>query len=268
MIDTVAAYWYIFLGLIFVSILLTLLLQKKVKYLLKSFYNKAPLIKKYWLFVIPFIAFCVIAYPIVTILSTKQDLSNNLSILNQATTLIFAIFAGYFAFQQVVENRLEKLKEQGHLYFKQDSYLRAIQYYEEAYSINPKDFSLLSDLLEIYLAIQDYKKFDAKINQLEKLRIEDYEWSTLVYLKTARYLFEQNLGIAKTEIQTYINLVKEKPQCLTIFRWDFSDIKGSDVYKRLDGESKIIFDNFISYLNKELDDTKKKQFEEGNLTLK
>jgi len=252
---------------IFVGAVLTLVLQKKFKIIKNYYISKAPLIKKYWLFVIPFIFISIIAYVLIIYFSPTNQLNNNISILNQATTLIFAVFAGYFAFQQVVENRFDKLKEQGLIYFKNQSYLRAIQYYEEAYLINSKDFSLLAELLELYLAIQDYQKFDNKITYLERLQIEDYEQSTLYYLKIAKYLFKQDLGSTKTDLKKYLKLVKEEPSTLIHFSWDFQDIKKSEPYNKLDGEVKIIFDNFIIYLSKKLDEIKKKRFEDFDFIL-
>lgn len=268
MIEAFINYWYLFLGAILIGVLLTLVSQEKFKGLLKSFYGKAPLIKKYWLFVTPFSVVSISAYVLTFKLSTSENLSNNISLLNQATALIFAIFAGYFAFQQLVEYRLEKLKEQANLYFKQSSYLRAIQYYEEAYSINPKDFSLLAELIEVYLCIEEFKKFDEKIVRLEKLVVEDYERSTVAYLKICKHLFKQDLGTAKTELKSYLDLVQKEPSTLILFRWDFSDIRKSETYKKLTGEIKTIFDNLMSYLNRNLDEEKKKRFEEGDYILK
>lgn len=260
-------YWYL-LAFFFAGIVLTLLIQGRIKKLIKNFFSKAPLIKKYWVFVVPFIVTSLIAYILVINLSSREHLSNNIAILNQATTLVFAIFVGYFAFQQVIEYRLEKLKEQGYNYFKRKSYLRAIQYYEEAYAINPKDFSLLAELLEVYLCLGDFRKFDEKINQLEKLVVEDYERSTIAYLRACKLLFKQDLGSAKTEIKSYIELLAKKPSTILLFRWDFSDIHLCDLYLKLDGEAKTIFDNFVGYLNKNFDEEKKKRFESGDYNLK
>lgn len=252
---------------IFVGVFLTLVFQRKFKIIKNYYISKAPLIKKYWLFVIPFVFINVVAYVLVIYFSQASQLNNNISILNQATTLIFAVFAGYFAFQQVVENRFDKLKEQGLNYFKQQSYLRAIQYYEEAYSINPKDFSLLAELIEIYLSNKDYEKFDQKIIHLKKLIIEDYEWSTFYYLKISIFLFKQDLGTAKGELSAFIKLIDKKPSILDRFRWDFKDIKESEPYKKIDGDAKTILDNLIIYLEKKFDEIKKKKFEEGNYIL-
>lgn len=267
MINVFIRYWYL-LAFFFAGTVLTLLIQGRIKKLIKNFFSKAPLIKKYWVFVVPFIVISLIAYILVINLSSREDLSNNIAILNQATTLVFAIFVGYFAFQQVIEYRLEKLNEQGYNYFKRKSYLRSIQYYEEAYAINPKDFSLLAELLEVYLCLGDFRKFDEKINQLERLVVEDYERSTIAYLRACKLLFKQDLGSAKTEIKSYIELLAKKPSTILLFRWDFSDIQVCDLYVKLDGEAKTIFDNFVSYLNKNFDEVKKKRFEGGDYNLK
>lgn len=267
MINFFIQYWHL-LVIFCAGVILTLLIQGKIKRIFKSFYSKAPLIKKYWVFVIPFTLVSLLVYALVVFLSPPENLGNNLTLLNQATTLLFAIFVGYFAFQQVVEYKLDKLKGQANLYFKQPSYLRAIQYYEEAYSINPKDFSLLAELLEVYLCIGEFKKFDEKIGRLEKLIVEDYEKSTAAYLKICEHLFKQDLGSAKTELKSYIDLVQKDPEVLEQFRWDFLDIRKCDLCKKLDGEVKAIFDNLVSYFNKNLDADRKKRFEIGDYLLK
>lgn len=260
-------YWHLLVAFCG-GIILTLLIQGRIKMLFKSFYSKAPLIKKYWIFVVPFTLVSLMTYSLVIFLSPPENLETNLTLLNQVATLLFAIFVGYFAFQQVVENRLDKLKEQANLYFKQPSYLRAIQYYEEAYSINPKDFSLLAELLEVYLCIGEFKKFDEKIGRLEKLIVEDYEKSTVAYLKVCEHLFKQDLGSAKTELKSYIDLVQKDPEVLEQFRWDLSDIRKCDLCKELDGDVKTIFENLVNYLHKNLDEEKKKRFETGDYLLK
>ena len=253
---------YVFIGAILTLIIL------KIKMIKIYFLAKAPLIKKYWIFVIPFILLSSILYVLVFYFSTTNNLNNNLTVLNQAITLIFAIFVGYFAFQQVVENRFDKLKEQGHLYFKQQSYLRAIEYYEEAYLINSRDFSLLAELLELYLSIQNFNKFNEKIHFLEKLRIEDYEWSTLYYLKIAQCILKKDFGSAEKTLKEYLKKSKKDPLILMHFNWDFSDIRKCEPCKLLKGELKTIFDNLIVYLNKGFDDVKRLKFENGDYLLK
>lgn len=265
MINLVINYWYLFLTVLIAGIIGTLLIQNFIRELLKNFLSKAPLIKTYWLFIIPFVVITISLYFIVIIFSTK-DREVYLSTLNHATTLIFAIFVGYFAFLQVVENRLEKLREQGHTYFKQKSYLRAIEYYEQAYVINPKDFSILAELLEVYL-VQSDQKFDRKIVLLDKLVIEDKEKLIAFYLKTAKHLFRQDIGRANNEIVACLNFIKNKPTALTDRIWDFSDIHEADIYKKLVGEAKNIFDNFLNYIQNGLNEEKKKNFENGNYTL-
>ncbi len=261
--------WYLFLGFMLAGAILILSIQQKCKDLIKIFQDKAPLIKKYWLLVIPFALLSISAYILTIKLSSSQDINKNISLLNQATTLIFAIFAGYLAFQQLIEYRKDKLKEQASIYFKQPSYLRAIQYYEEAYRIDPKDFSLLSELLEVYLCAEDFKKFDEKIPQLERLVVENYEKSIVAYLKICKNLFNQDLRSTRSELKTYLNLVKDNLEVLPQFRfWDFSDIRKSVAYKNLEGDIKGICDNFLAYLNKALDEEKKKRFEVGDYILK
>lgn len=269
MTEVIVKNWYLFLGFMLAGAMLALGTQQRCKNLIKIFQGKAPLIKKNWLLVVPFAILSVVAYILTIKLSPSQSLNNNISLLNQATTLIFAIFAGYLAFQQLVEYRKDKLKEQASIYFKQPSYLRAIQYYEEAYRIDPKDFSLLSELLEVYLCAEDFKKFDEKIPQLERLVVENYEKSIVAYLKICKNLFNQDLKSTRSELKAYLDLVKNNSEVLPQFRfWDFSDIRKSAAYKKLEGDIKVICDNFLTYLNKALDDEKKNKFENKNYLLK
>jgi tetratricopeptide (TPR) repeat protein len=186
------------------------------------------------------------------------------SILGQILTLIFAIFVGYFAFLQVVEGRLDKLEERAYFELKQRSYRRATQYYEEAYIINPKDSSVLSNLLELYLILEDYNNFDEKINQLQRISIEEKEKVALLYLQVAEFLLKQHLHEAKEEIKKLVQFIEKHPMALNHFNWNFSDIQDSEVYKRINGESKTIFDNLIKYVSRKLSNEQKNNFEKGN----
>lgn len=268
MISAFFQYWYLLLIFFVCGVVLGSLNRKRINNVLESFFSKASLIKKYWFFVVPFTILSIIAYILTFALSSQQNLGNNISTLNQATTLTFAIFAGYFAFQQVVEHRLDKLKEQGRLYFKQSSYKRALQSYEQALSIDSKDYSTIAELLEIYLAIQDFQKFDEKLPLMKDVILEDYERITLYYLKITKFLLKQDIGSGKGELEGLLSFIEEKPSALVHFSWDFSDIQKTDVFKKLDGESKNILQNLIKYLLKQLNDDEKKQFEEGNFSLK
>ena len=243
---------------------ITLIAQDLIKKKWKEFFNKTTLIKKYWKFVISFLVISILSGVIIYLYT--EDIINNLILLIQILTLIFAIFVGYFAFQQVAENRLDKLKERGYEHLRRQQYLRAVNFFKEAFLINPKDFDMLANLLECYVIIQDNKSFNEKKELAKKIIIEDREKMIFYYLKSTSYLIKQDLGKAKKEIAECINFIKSSN--LSLFSsWSFSDIEGSDSYKNLQGESRKILDNFIIYLQGRLDKEKKKEFEKGNYIL-
>ena len=260
-------YWYLFLAGFLLGIVMTILIQK-IREVSEDVFRKASLIKRYWTFTIPFFVLASILYVLVFRFSPELKLQINIEILGQMLTLIFAIFIGYFAFLQVVESRFEKLKEQGYRSLKQKSYRRAREYYEQAHLINPKDFSVLSDLTELYLIIQDNVGFQNKIRLLERTVIETREKIVLFYLRTTRFLLLQDLGNAKSELNELLKFLKESPEFLTHFSWNFDDIRACPSYKNLKGDPKLILDNLIAYLQKQLQDAQKRAFENGDVSLR
>lgn len=245
-------------------VLSTLFLQYIIKKKWREFFNKTTLIKKYWRFVISFIIIGSVLGG--AIYFYTENITDNLILLVQTLTLIFAIFVGYFAFQQVAENRLDKLEEKGYVHLKKREYLRATKSYEEAFSIAPKDFSVLSNLIECYLIIQDDKNFNEKKELIKKIIIEDREKLVFCYLESANFLLKQDLGKAKGEIKECIKFIKSSGLSFHS-SWDFRDIKNSELYKNLNGEAKKIFDSFINYLQGILSEDQKKEFESGNYAL-
>lgn len=229
--------------------------------------SQAPLIKKYWLFVITFILISFTSYWIIINYSPSDKVDRYLSILNTWETIIFAIFIGYFAFTQLVESRVDKLQEQAYSYLRSKSYKRSITFYEQLYSINPKDPNFLPNLLEVYLLNKQYDKFSQKLPRLSGILIEDRDKYVLFYLIALRYLLEQNLGTAKESIYESIAYSKDHVDSLESFSWDFSDLCNSDIYNRLTGEAKTLLDNFIKFLGRRLTEEEKNKFLAGNYTL-
>lgn len=252
--------------MVLLGIGLTILMETLIRHVKKSS-PVIPLIKRYWTFIILFFFFSIALYFFIYKYSPSKNLESNLNVAGQSLTLIFAIVVGYFAFQQVIENKFEKLKEQANSSFRRNRYIRAIKYYEEARLINPKDFYLLAELVEVYLIIQNPTKFNENIIRLEKLIIEECEWSVVYYLKIANHLLKQDLGSAKIELKNYLQKAIENKSILTNFSWGFSEIKKSNPYKKIDGDVKTIFDNFLNYLSKSFSESDLKNFEEGNYEL-
>lgn len=260
-------YWYLVFAGIILGVVATILIQR-AKEMSEDVFRKASLIKRYWTFTIPFFVLASILYVLVFRFSPELKLQVNIEILGQMLTLIFAVFIGYFAFLQVVEGRFEKLKEQGYQSLKQKSYRRAKEYYGQAHLINPKDFSILADLTELYLITQDNVGFQNKIRLLERTVIETREKIVLFYLRATWFLLLQDLGNANRELNELSKFLKGGPELLTHPSWDFGDIRACPSYKNLKGDPKLILDNLIAYLERGLEDSKKRAFENGDFSLR
>jgi|GEM_PF-3080373 len=258
MIKIICQYWYLF----FIFLLTGYLLNKTGGWV-RYFVNRASLVKRYWFFIIPFTVVSIILYYMVLKFSPLEKMSIYISVLGQGLALIFAVFVGYFAFLQVVESRLDKLKERAKMAMSDRSYRRSEQDFEEAYRINPNDVGVLADLLELYLILEDYSSFDEKINQLRKNAIDERETVYYFYLVIAKYLLKQHLQDAKIEIEKMIEFIQKHPTVLDHFNWNFKDIQGSETYMRLNGEAKSIFQSLIKYLGRTMAVDQKAKFEKG-----
>ena len=208
------------------------------------------MIKDYWKFVLPFVIIVSFIYWIVINNSGESNIDLHISVL------------GHF-----VENRLEKYKDQGFQYIKSRSYLRAKKMYEKAHIIDVSDFLVLANLLETYLFLEEYSNFNEKINALNDEVIDSSDKIVVYYLKIAKYLLQEDLGDAKSQLSDFISYVKDKPESIIRFSWDFSDIVRSDPCEKLNWESRTMLDNFRMYLTKSLDGNKKEAFENWDYTL-
>lgn len=259
--------WSILLLVLVFGLIIGIVIKKPAKKLILKFHTKALLMKDYWKFVLPFFTITVIAYVLTIRLSDEVHLNLYVSVLSHFVALVFSIFVGYFAFLQVFENRLDKYKEQGYKCIKDKSFARAKGYYEKAHTIDPTDFPALCNLLEIYLMLGEYSKFNEKIAILEKEAIAPQEETIAHYLKITKYLFQEDLGEAKSLLSDLVSMVKDKPESLVAFSWDFSDIVQAEPYKKLEGDCKKTIDNLRKYLNKSIGEEQKNAFEKGDYTL-
>ena len=244
-----------------------LLLAKPLKNINNFIYNKHHFIRNYWILSVIFVLIAVLSYILVFRYAPPERLDTYLQILSTALTLLFAIFVGYFAFAAVVDNRFYKFKEIAAQYIDNNEYPRAIEQYEEAFKIKKNDPTLLMNLTESYLITKNDPKFLLFIPILEKEVISDREKLVCYFLKAARELLvTQNLANAKLIIEDSIKYIKENKNALPSFWWGFSDIKHEGYYTELraDDEAKIIFDNYVKYLSKNLSDEHKSMFESGN----
>jgi len=206
-----------------------------------------------------------------------SDLNEKLNFINvviQGATFLFAVIAVYFAFRQLIESRLDKLKTNAYGYLKTKNYEKAIQLWKEAFYIK-EEFDTFANLLEAYLITKSYKEFDEEIENLKKIGlieklVNGYRESIIfLFLKITRHLLTENIGNAKPYLENIINLIKEKNLTLErgFLMWDFSDLKQSEAYTNLKGESIKILDNLIRYLTDSMNFEERKSFEEGNYSL-
>jgi tetratricopeptide (TPR) repeat protein len=268
MIELIINYWWLLLLAMLLGGFLYSFNQKNIRRIIGNFSNKAPLIKRYWMFVIPFSIISALLFYIIFKYSDANNVSIYTSLLGQILTLVFAIYAGYLAFLQLIENRFDKLVERGDNYLFEEHYNRALESYQEAHKINPRDFNVLANMTEIYLISQDRNRFDEGLEGLARIIKENSEKLCLFYLKVARFILIEDMGSAKRELGSCINFVKNCPDALSHFLWNFKDIKNCAKYKLLQGEAKETMDNLISYLQKSLNDDQKNKFENGNYLLK
>lgn len=196
--------------------------------------------------------------------SNQIERIENISNLLQLLTLVFGIFVGYYAFLQVAESRFEKLKESANDYLSVNSLLRARQVYEEAHKIKPLDIIVLENLEELYLLEENYAKFDETFPLMEKSCVELDEQLAKHYLLALKGLLE--LG-STNGIRNCLNFVRENPEALRRFTWNFQQLKHSKVYEKTTGDTRTILDNFAQYLGKSLSEERKILFETSNYLL-
>jgi tetratricopeptide (TPR) repeat protein len=220
------------------------------------------------------IAFCVILF-IINKLELKKDLNSLFAFLNiaiQSLLLVFAIYSLFIIYRQLVESRFEKLVTEGRTYIKSKNYVNAINCLKEALFIK-EDNKIALELLELYLIIGNFLKFDESIKNyniggmLKKIISEPEDELILNYLLSTRYLLVENLGEAKNFIRQAIKIREEKLSKNHRPLWDFNDLRTSNIYQGLRGESRKILDNFLRYLENVLDEEQKEKFEKGNFSI-
>lgn len=267
MITLILNFWYLFLLVFFLGVFFAVTFAQPFKKLCRDFISKAPIIRKYWSFVIPFSLILGIIYFLIFKYVAQSDISNYLSLVGQIAALVFAIFVGYFAFLQLVESRVTNLKQKGYEYFKKRAYTRAIGIYEQVISIDTKDFYNFAELLELYLIQKDFVSFDEKIKLLEGNALDKKDYLMLFYLKISKDLLREHLAEAKEQITKLVDFKKKDPSILV--SWDFTDIQNSPPYIALPagGEAKTIFVNLIQYLTPSMEEGNRDRFEGGNYSL-
>lgn len=184
------------------------------------------------------------------------------------------IIAIFFGLRQLVENRYDKLIQQGYNYLKDKKYSNAIKIWNEALAIK-KENSTLHNLAEALLLSGDFNEFDrlmkllAKKRWREKLFNENKDKILINILQAVRQLIVENIGKGKEYLSASISISK-KSEDKIMLNWDFKDLKNSDIYKKLtnDCDAKKIIDNCVAYFSHQLQESDKFLFETGNYTLK
>lgn len=260
--------WALLLGAFILGGIVAICLRKPILNFYQKFNKKSPIIRKYWSFVIIFfLTLGIIYWFVLTSYLSSENIQRCLDIVGQIATLIFATFVGYFAFLQLVEARIETLKKDGIAYLRDGQYIRAIKKYEEAYSIDGKDFDSLANLTEVYLIVKDFESYENKIIFLEKIALDKKDHLVCKYLIIASYLLRQRLSDADNEIKKLV-VYKEKNPSMTV-TWDFRDVKNGDTYKELKegSEAKKKFDEMVGYLTNRLSPEDKTKFVSEYITL-
>ncbi len=195
-----------------------------------------------------------------------------LNFLTQIGILVFAIFSIWLVFKQLIENRFERLEQDGRSHIKTRNYISAINRLKEASYIKP-DSNTTLELLEAYLLIKDFHNFDETINSIQmmgifqKTLLDPENQIIFYYLRTIRYLIAENIGEAKNHIEEIITVLKANFKNGLRALWDFNDLRNSDSYHQLVGDSKQILDNLLGYLENSLNQNQKEQFESGNFLI-
>ena len=131
-------------------------------------------------------------------------------------------------------------------------------------TIKPKDNSVLGNLLEVYLILGLFDKFDSKIEMYKKMSVESSEELTYLYLLTLEYLAKEHLGEARKYARNTIQFVNDNPGVRDRFYWSNDDLLRSDLYGLLSKNTQDFINNFFNYLKRQLVDEQEKRFVEGH----
>lgn len=239
---------------------------------IKTLKQKPPTIKRYWYFVIPFFILLITSYMVLlNFYFQDQKLNLYTDILNQISALIFAIFIGYFSFLQVIQNRADKLKQEGTHYLnpRNRDYARAIKTFEEIVSIEPNDFHNIANLLEAYLIKKDFKSFETHRNHFKKCLFSDKDELVYQYVMILYYFLRGHNVDADRHIAELVDFTRKNPE-VTI-NWNFGDFTSSPTYTdslEAGTDVRLKFDNVLSYLNKNMSAENVVRFESGDYTLR
>lgn len=242
------------IGALAAALILGALASPLFKKARKQFRRQTQTIQSYWRFIVVYaLAFCG-AYILTYHFSTATWRELNISILNQVTAMIFAIFVGYYAFLQVVESRADRLLQDSDQAIAQNNPIRAQKILEEADKIRPGSYRILSNLCELYLISDNEGSFNERWPDLDRSAEDVSEKIVALQLDTLRYLLKGHLRDATAAMTRCLDFCKSQPNWRLY--WQFRELKASKPYSALKSDFKSMTDNFISYLEKNLDPSK------------
>ena len=246
---------------IMLGLLLYAISQNKVRRGITLFRNRAPIIKKYWLYIVPFVVLTTVAY--VVMWRYFYD-PIHFEVLNQATSLALAIFVGYIAFSEYGEGKFDKLVESAQESLARHEFNTAKLRLKEAHAIKPKDNAVTADLLELYLILRLEDDFDVLIEAYGNNFIEESDQLIHQYLLTLKPLLNEHMREGKAQIIKLIQLVNDNPNIRERFHWNNETLLASDTFRLLSSEnSRKILTNLYAYLNRQLNNDQEKSFVEG-----
>ena len=252
---------FLVLTLLMLGGLTVLVLRRPSQWAMARFKDRAPIIKKYWAFIIPYVILNIVAYVLVTIYS-YNDISFN--ILGQISAMILAIFIGNIAFAEFGESKFDKLTESALSAGRRYEFTTAKNKYEEANSLKPKDPNLLGNLLEVYLMLGLFDEFDTKIRMHEKYAIEIGDKLANTYLSTLRSLAAEHMRDARNKIQKTIEFTNENPTSRERFNWVTDEFTARDTYRTMGETTRRMTSNYFAYLKRQLTPDQEKRFVEGS----
>jgi len=234
------------------------------KIIIKWFKNVNYVIRDYWKFIIFYIPICLSGY-ITIILFVSVDLKSlYIDIWGQVVSIAFAIFAGYYAFLQVAENRYDKFLSSASDALQHKKFMRAISLYEDCIKIRT-EISPLHNLLELYVIQKRFVDFDEKSIIYEKNAEEDQDKLTLLFLKfSKKIMLQNNFDEIKSSIKDIVDYIKLHPKVLNKFNWSFDEMKTSDNFKDLEQNTKKYYINVEKYLQGNFEPEYKTKFENGD----
>lgn len=256
-------YWVV--GLLVLGATLFGFLKKPMGKLFSLFKERAPLVKKYWQLVIPLVIVTAIAYVLVYFYANNEIAFD---LVGQTSGLALGIIAGYIAFSELGENRFEKLQDTGMDEFRALRFKSAQLKLEEAHRIKPKDVSVLANLMELYVIIGLYEKFDNKVVHYRRVAIEEAEELTLLYLIAFKEAVRDRPKDAKAKIKDITTYVSNHPHARDTLGWGDGEFVESEVYKLLSSESRQLAKNCLNYVTNKLSSDDEIRFAEGNYLLK